>query len=192
MLPSPIREHKTEIGLAAAAGGLGALAGGQVYKVTPDKMIRYVEEGGRKKAYITDKFINYAAKVSKKDLFNQIDPHTERSWIKQKLEIIGKNASKAKTNPKNGERWHFQKIYNLGIKYISNRGDVAKEDIGLAKRGANAIYYGRAVEKRNTQLACAAICATAALLIKKGIEKYKEYKAEGKNVKDFLPKINKD
>lgn len=192
MLPSVVREHKTDIGLAAAAGGLGALAGNQIYKVTPDKMIRYVEEGGRKKAYITNRFIDYAAKVSKKDLFSQIDPHTERSWIKQKLEIINKNASKAKTNPKNGERWSFQKIYNLGIKYISDRGDIAQEDLGLAKRGASAIYHGRAIEKRNTQFACAAICAAAALLIKKGIEKYKECKAEGKDIKDFLPKINKD
>lgn len=178
MLPSFIGEHKQDAGIFAAGAGAGALIGREVYKHTPTGMTRIVIEEGKKKEYITNRFINYARDVSKKDIFSTIDPHTERSWVKHKLETINKTASRAKTNPKGGERWQFQKIYNLGIKFMTDRKEVAKEDLGLAKRGANAIYHGRATEKRNTIAICAAALGILCLAAKKGIEKYKELKSE--------------
>lgn len=174
MTSSFIGDHKADIGLASIGAGVGAFAGKQIYNYVPTKMVRYVQEGKKTTPYVTDRFIKYAESVSLKDLYSHIDPHTDRSWLNTTKETIKKNALKAKANPKGGERWQFQKIYNLGVKYMTQRGDISKQDLGLARRGANAIYYGRKVEMRNWMVGCAAIGFGAVLLIKKGLEKYKE------------------
>ncbi len=176
MLPPVIGEHKADIGLAACGAGAGAYIGKKLYKNVPTKMVRYVQEGTKVKEVITDDFINYAKKVSEQDLFSRIDPHTERSYLTHKLETIKKNASRAKTNPKGPERWQFQKIYDLGVQFMTNRGGISKDDIGLAKRGANAIYYGRKIEKSGVIAKCAIIGGLIGIGIKNGISKFRDYK----------------
>ena len=188
MTPPIITEHKGDIGFMAAGAGIGAVAGNAAYKKTPSEMVKYIREDGNVRTYITNKYIDYAKKVSIKDCYSQVDPHTKRQWLKEKISAIKKQAATAKNAPNSDERKLLQKTYDLGIEFLTNRKNVPVEDEMLAKRGANAISYGRKVEKHKYIAKYALIGALIALAGKKIYEKYNELKLEGKSFKDILPK----
>ncbi len=176
MIPAIIGENKPEAFTFAIGAGAGAYAGSQIYKTTPDKMTVTILKDDKKVKLVTDKFIDYARKVAEKDVFSAIDPHTERNWINEKLGIIRRATSRAKINPKGPEREQFQKIYDTGVLFLTARDEVHPEDIGLARRGANAITYGNKVAKRNIMLVCALAVGTFLLAGKKFLENFKENK----------------
>ena len=188
MTPPIITEHKGEIGFITAGAGIGAIAGNAAYKKAPSEMVKYIREDGNAGAYITNKYIDYAKKVSIKDCYNQVDPHTKRQWLKKKVDTVKKQAATAKSTPNSDERNLLQKTYDLGIEFLTNRKNVSAEDEILAKRGANAILYGRKVEKHKYIAKYALIGALIGFAGKKIYEKYKELKFEGKDFKDILPK----
>lgn len=167
MIPSIKGESKADTGIFAAGALAGVFAGQKISEIIPDGMTATIYKNDRLETHITDKFIKCAQKVSENDLFRHVDPHTERNWFRTKHNIIIQNASKAKMHPKSNERYEFQRIYNLGMQFFTNRNEIAKEDIGLAKRGAKAITYGKNLTKTKTCITCAVIFGTAFLAIKK-------------------------
>ncbi len=187
MIRAFVKEHRGDICCTAAGAAAGALAGNCVYKNTPAKMVRLVQDGANKREIITDKFVNYAKKVSIKDFYDHVDPHTDRNWLENKISIIKRQAAAAKANPKGFERKQFQKIYDLGVKFLTDRQSVPGEDAVLAKRGANAIVCGRKIEKRNCVVSCALIGGAALFAVKKLYDKYKSSKESGKSLEDLIP-----
>lgn len=190
MIPPVITEHKGDIGAMAAGAGAGVLLGTYAYTKLPTRMVRETVKDGVKKTVITNKYIDYAKKVSIKDAYKNMDPHVKRTWLEGKLGIIKEQATNAKYVPDSNDRKMLQKTYDLGIKFLTDRRNVPIEDEILAKRGANAISYGRFAEKRGTIVAFALAGSLIALAGKKIVEKYKELKAENKSFKDLLPNSN--
>lgn len=190
MIPPVITEHKGDIGIIAAGAGAGALLGNYAYTKTPTKMVRETVVDGVRKNVITNKYIDYAKKVSIKDAYENMDPHVKRTWLEGKLGIIKEQATNAKCIQNSTDRKLLQKTYDLGIKFLTDRQNVPMEDMVLAKRGANAISYGRFAERRASVVKFAAIGGLIALAGKKIVEKYNSLKAEDKSVKDLLPKAD--
>ena len=188
MIPPVITEHKGDIGITALGAGAGALVGNYVYAKTPTKMVRQTIVDGVKKNVITNKYIDYAKKVSIKDVYKNMDPHVKRTWLESKIGIIKEQATNAKYVPDSSDRKMLQKTYDLGIKFLTDRQSVPLEDEILAKRGANAISYGRFAERRASVIKYAAILGLITLAGKKIFEKYNALKAENKTFKDLLPK----
>lgn len=183
MIPSFIGEHKAECGLTAAGLGLGAIAGREIYKKTPSLMTKTVYENGKQTTTITNRFIDYVVSSYKKDLYSNINPHTERSWLNKQISIMKETAYDAKANPA-ANKWRFQQIYDLGVDYLTGRKRINPEDMGLAKRGANAISYGRKLEKAQTIGACAIITGAMFLLGKLAYDKIKNIKNNNKTQKN--------
>jgi len=175
MITSFIGEHKTECGLTAAGLGLGAIAGREIYKRTPSLMTKTIYENGKQKTTITNRFIDCVVNSYKKDLFSNIDPHTERSWLNKQVSIMKDSAYDAKANPA-ANKWRFQQVYDLGMDYLTGRKRISPEDMGLAKRGANAITYGRKLEKAQTIGACAVLTGALFLFGKLAFDKIKNIK----------------
>ncbi len=189
MIPPVITEHKGDIGIVAAGAGAGALLGNYAYTKTPTKMTRQIVQDGVKKTVITNRYIDYAKKVSIEDAYKNMDPHVKRTWLEGKLGIIKEQATNAKYVPKSNDRRMLQKTYDLGIKFLTDRQNVPIEDEILAKRGANAISYGRMIERRNSIMLFAVIGGMVALAGKKIFEKYNEMKAENKSFGELLSNV---
>lgn len=175
MIVSSIKDYKQECGLAAAGAGLGMFIGKNIYKNIPSSMAKVVYQNGERKTVITNRFVDYTLKAYKKNLYSHIDSHTERAWLNRQISTMKQAAYEAKANPaKDG--WRFQQIYDYGVDYLTGRRPVDKGNLGLAKRGANAIKYGNKVEKRFLMGGCAVLCAAVLVGLKVGISKFIDYK----------------
>lgn len=177
MIVSNIFEHKTELGLGAIGCGLGAFIGNRIYKNTPSNLVNTVYSNGKNKDLITDHFINCVVSSYKKDLFSRVDAHTERSWFQNQIAIMKKSALEAKADPSN--RWHFQQIYDLGSDLLSGK-IINSEDIGLARKGADAISYGRKLQK--TKMITAGMLIVGGIFVLGGFVANK-FKKNDKNTK---------
>lgn len=176
MITSHIFEHKTEYGLGAISCGIGAFVGSKVYKSMPSDLVKSVYKNGKQQDDITNKFIDCVVKSYKKDLYSKVETNTPKDWYKKQIETMKASANSAKADPAN--KWTFQKIYDLGVDFLNGKKIINSEDTGLAKRGANAILYGRKVQKAKTVLTGAILACGIFALGDLAVKKFKNNKHE--------------
>ena len=185
-------ENKPEIGFMAAGGTLGGIIGNQAYKKTPSKMVTKITREGLTEEFITPKFIDYAIKSKRKELFRKVDPHTSIKYFKNEIDALKRLATPARKYPTSNERYHFQDLYNLGKKYLTNRKTVPYDKIDKAKQGAQIIEYARKYEKTMHILKGGIIGGLLGLCVIKAIEIGNQAKEQNTSFKDvilsYLPK----